>query len=322
PRHVAPYLDANGNPIYFACVDASSQAVGLTITARGHDRVIAHSLLVPRSKALWTVVRLELQAIILSIPYIDQFVDAFKYNDKLPRVIICSDSLVNVQRLNSTRDPSGDLNNWDKSNIHKARQLLSQRGYQLRHLKGTANPADPISRGLPVQLRCDADPKYYDSAHLQKWIIDFVDSTHSTSAPTCAVTSANVTSDDSDDTDNNNTNDQVNPVVVSLPQVGYSIDVLKAAQHSDPHISAIIASLGNRQQLLNLRVQLKSYPDFKQTARSSSQAAVPKLYGHAFTTLTITLAVVLVYADYNDSLSGIGCRGMFDADFSMCYLPS
>ncbi|KAF4709127.1 hypothetical protein FOZ63_024383, partial [Perkinsus olseni] len=42
PRHVAPYLDANDNPIYFACVDASSQAVGLTITARGHDRVIAH----------------------------------------------------------------------------------------------------------------------------------------------------------------------------------------------------------------------------------------------------------------------------------------
>ncbi|EER15005.1 hypothetical protein Pmar_PMAR023328 [Perkinsus marinus ATCC 50983] len=259
PRYVTPYLDANSNPIYFACVDASSQAVGLTITARGHDRVIAHSLLVPRSKALWTVVRLELQAIILSIPYIDQFVDAFKHNDKLPRIIICSDSLVNVQRLNSIREPSGDLNNWDKSNIHKARQLLKQRGYQLCHLKGTANPADPISRGLPVQLRCDTEPKYYDSTYLQKWIINVVDSTHSATAPPCTVTSTNVTSNDANDAEGDNTNNQDNPVVVSLPQVGYSVDVLKEAQHSDPHISAIIASLGNRQQLLNLRVQLKYY---------------------------------------------------------------
>ncbi|KAF4681996.1 hypothetical protein FOZ60_011251, partial [Perkinsus olseni] len=46
------------------------------------------------------------------------------------------------QSLKSTRDSSGDLNTRDKSNIHKARQLLSRRGYQLWRLRGSTNPAD------------------------------------------------------------------------------------------------------------------------------------------------------------------------------------
>ncbi|KAF4650325.1 hypothetical protein FOL47_001234, partial [Perkinsus chesapeaki] len=92
-RFVSPLVDPTGHPIYFACVDASSQAIALTITARGTDRVVAHSLLVPNSKALWTVVRLELQAIILAIPYIDQFVNIFKNTGNLPLIVICSDSL-------------------------------------------------------------------------------------------------------------------------------------------------------------------------------------------------------------------------------------
>ncbi|KAF4650193.1 hypothetical protein FOZ61_000590, partial [Perkinsus olseni] len=309
PRYVAPLLDPTGHPIYFACVDASSQAIGLTITARGADRVVAHSLLVPRSKALWTVVRLELQAIALAIPYIDQFVNTFKNGKTLPLIVICSDSLVNVQRLQSTRAPSDDLNNWDKTNINKTKQLLKQRGYLIRHLKGSANPADPISRGLPVQQRHDEKPKHYDSDYLRQWIDDFVDNYHATlehchaattntnnsptsdanndaandntanddaanddaandDTPNDDAANDNAANDDSanDDTANDDAanndianNDSLQVDIVSLPQVGYDVNILKNDQREDPHISAIIDSLGNRQKLLNIRVQLKYY---------------------------------------------------------------
>ncbi|KAF4646910.1 hypothetical protein FOL47_005487, partial [Perkinsus chesapeaki] len=164
--------------------------------------------------------------------------------------------------------PSGDLNNWDRTNINKAKQLLKQRGYLIRHLKGSANPADPISRGLPVQQRLDKKPKHYDSDYFKQWIDDFVDNYHTTHQQKTTTTSNTTTTDtatpsnnttanntDKDHADGNN-NDNLQVDIISLPQLGYDIDFLKNAQQEDSHIAAIIDSLGNRQKLLNIRVQL------------------------------------------------------------------
>ncbi|KAF4651040.1 hypothetical protein FOL46_000579, partial [Perkinsus olseni] len=64
-----------------------------------------------------------------------------------------------------------------------------------------------------------------------------------------------------DDAANNDiaNNDSLQVDIVSLPQVGYDVNILKNDQREDPHISAIIDSLGNRQKLLNIRVQLKRW---------------------------------------------------------------
>ncbi|EER06086.1 hypothetical protein Pmar_PMAR021276 [Perkinsus marinus ATCC 50983] len=133
-----------GDTLVVAC-DASLVGWACTVTDIDGTRLYARRGLHDVGHESWSIPRLELYALAEARKTIDSVLSE---DPKVEKIILLSDSSINVQRLTSKGNISSKLVPWDVRTIAVLRSWLKDVPVVLGHVKGTGNPSDCASRPL------------------------------------------------------------------------------------------------------------------------------------------------------------------------------
>ncbi|KAF4741966.1 hypothetical protein FOZ63_019339, partial [Perkinsus olseni] len=133
-----------GDTLVVAC-DASLVGWACTVTDTHGTRLYARGGLHDAGHEGWSIPRLELYALVEARKIIDGLL---RDDPVVKKIILVSDSEINVQRLTSRGSISKKLVPWDVRTIASMRQWLHSVPVVLGHVRGAGNPADCASRAL------------------------------------------------------------------------------------------------------------------------------------------------------------------------------